>query len=237
MNWFIRILLFILCISSWKVYGLTCPSGMYGVQKYYRQAHYRNGKLVKGSEISAHCRYYRSDGPLKSVFESKMPKGWPQKKEKFKKCSQDSQKKINKSLSILPKILTDIGSLKLHCANKSIFLDNPASSAPSAKIIVLYDSAFNGDLSRYLAHELAHVLYDRLSDEEKKSLHKISLWTKTKNGEFSTERKKFSEIDGRDDPDEDFSNNVEHYLFEKKSFKKNYPKIFNWLDTFWRGKR
>jgi hypothetical protein len=210
---------------------------MYKVQEHYRQAHYRNGKFVKGSNISAYCKHYRSDGPLKSIFKSNMPRGWPQKKEKFKKCSQIKQRKIDKALSALPKILTNIGKLKIHCANRSIFSGNPASTAPSVKIVVLYDLAFSEDLSRYLAHELAHILYDRLSDEEKKSLHKVSRWIKTINGEFKTKRKKFSEYDGKSDPDEDFSNNVEHYLFEKESFKKDYPKIFNWLEAFWRDKK
>ncbi|MGB0453771.1 MAG: hypothetical protein ACPGJV_08640 [Bacteriovoracaceae bacterium] len=220
-----------------ETYASSCPEGMYRVQGHYRQAHYRNGKYVKGANVSPHCKHYRSDGPLKPEFKLRMPKGWPQKKEKFKKCSKKNQKKINKALSTLPKILTNIGKLKIHCADRSVYLGNPASSAPNVKIIVLYDSAFSGDVKRYIAHELAHILYTRLSDEEKKILHKVSSWTEDKNGRFKTKRKKFSEPDGAIDPDEDFSNNVEHYLFNKRHFRRDYPEIFKWLKNLFGDKK
>ena len=68
----------------------------------------------------------------------------------------------------LPKILTYVGKIKILCAKKSDAEDNPATSSPEGKIIVFYDSAFKMDIKRVLAHELAHFLYNSLSDNEKK---------------------------------------------------------------------
>ena len=45
-------------------------------------------------------------------------------------------------------------------------------------------------------------------------------------------RKQFTEEDEVNDPDEDFANNLEHYLFEKESFKKSFTEIYSWIDHF-----
>ncbi len=221
----------LLCVSV-KTHAKVCPKETYLVKGHLREAYYRSdGTYVSKTTVSSYCKNYRDDGPLKIEFKIRMPKGWPHSKELFKKCSKKSLNRIQKSLVELPKILTNVGSLKIYCADRSIYPNNPASSAPTVKIIVLYDSAFSGDVERYVAHELAHILYDRLSNEEKRELHKVSLWEKDKKGEYRTIRKKFSEPDGSNDPAEDFSNNVEHYLFNKKEFKKIYSSISKWIEN------
>lgn len=85
-----------------------------------------------------------------------MPKAWPHKNEKFKSCSSAEQNKITKALEDLSKVLTAIGKLNLYCATKSIYQGNPASSAPSDKII---------------AHEFSHLHYEKI---EQKRLGRIS---------------------------------------------------------------
>lgn len=231
-----KLVLLLIFIFSFDLFAQECPEGMFQVQGHHRQAHYRSGSHVSATDVSTYCKNYRNDGPLKLGFNKKMPKGWPEKKEKFKKCSAENQKKITKELSELPEILTKIGGLKVYCSDKSVHENNTASSAPKEKIVVLYESAFSGDLKRYLAHELSHVLYDRLSDNELKSLNKVSLWDDEKKV-FKEKRTKFSEVDGANDVDEDFANNVEHYLFERESFKKDYPEIHKWIDDFWGDKK
>ncbi len=83
----------------------------------------------------------------------------------------------------------------------------------------------------------AHILYDRLSDEEKRGVHKASLWEKDKNGKYITARTKFSEPDGANDPDEDFANNVEHYLSNNSEFRREYPLVFNWMEILFGDKK
>jgi hypothetical protein len=220
---------FLFSISS---LAQECPLGMYQVQGHFRQSHYRNEHYVSQANISSYCKHYRSEGPLKLKFRQNQPKAWPKQKEKFKECPIKRQNEIKKNLSELPKILTDVGELKIHCADKSMHDGNPATTATKVKIIVLYDLAFSGDIKRYLGHELAHILYDRLADDELKELHKVLLWDEHKKS-FHPKRKNFSEEDGSSDPDEDFANNVEHYLFEKESFKIKFPEIYRWIDNFW----
>ena len=83
----------------------SCPEGTYLVHKHQRQAYYRSdGTHVSATTVSSYCRNYRDDGPLKQEFLKKMPRGWPHKKEKFKKCSKAKQERISKILSSVPKI-------------------------------------------------------------------------------------------------------------------------------------
>ena len=219
-----------------NTYSSSCPDGMYQVRGHDRKAHHRDGHYVQATKVSSYCKHYRNDGPLKLKFRQRMPQGWSQKKEKFKKCSRKKQNKIAKALSELPPILTNVGHLKIHCAVRSVYPKNPATVAPEAKIIVLYDSVLAKNMKRIIAHELAHILYDRLSDEEKEELYKVSLWEDDKK-KFSPKRKKFSELDGANDPDEDFANNIEHYLFENKNFQNKFPKIHQWIKKLMGGQR
>ncbi len=228
----------ILLLSSIKTYAKVCPKGTYLVKGHPRQAYYRSdGIYVSNTAVSSYCKNYRNDGPLKSEFKIRMPRGWPHRKESFKKCPKKSLKKIQKSLAEFPKILTNVGSLRIYCADRSIYPSNPASSAPANKIIVLYESSFSGDLKRYIAHELAHILYERLSDKEKEDYRKVGLWKLDENGNIYTSRKIFSEPDGANGPDEDFSNNVEHYLFNKNDFNKKFPSVFKWIEDLFGDKK
>lgn len=155
-------------ITTFYAQANTCPEGMYSVQGHPRSAYYRNdGTYVSSTTVSSYCRHYPNDGPVKEEFPQKMPKDWPYKKEVFKKCSKEKQNKISTILSSLPKILTNVGKLQIYCPSKSSTENNPATSAPDARIIALYDSSFAMDTKRVIIHELAHLLWSRLSDVEK----------------------------------------------------------------------
>lgn len=60
------------------------------------------------------------------------------------------------------------------------------------------------------------MLFKKLSDEERKSYYKAADWLGQEPGNFQTTRKNFSETDGILGPEEDFANNVEHILIDKK---------------------
>ena len=89
------------------------------------------------------------------------------KKEQLKKCSKEKQQQISRIFSSLPKFLTNIGKLKIYCPSKSKTADNPATTAPDDRIISLYNASFKMDTKRVIVHELAHILWSRLSDKEK----------------------------------------------------------------------
>jgi len=49
-----------------STFAKDCPDGMYLVQGHHRQAHYRGGTYVRGTNVSQYCKHYRSDGALKN---------------------------------------------------------------------------------------------------------------------------------------------------------------------------
>jgi len=63
---------------------------------------------------------------------------------------------------------------------------------------------------------MAHLLFKKLSDEVRKNYYKSADWLGQEPGNFKTNRKNFSETDGILGPEEDFANNVEHILIDKK---------------------
>jgi len=221
-----------------NTYAQICTEGTYLVKGHSRTAYYRNdGTHVAATSVNTYCRHYRDDGPLKQQFLIKMPKGWPHQKEDFKRCSKAKQKKISKILSSIPKFLTSIGKLKIYCSKKSNVPNNPATSSPETKIIVLYDSSFKMNTRRIIIHELAHLLWTRLSAKEIKSYLNTSRWVEPIKGFFIYNRTSFSAPDGKQNPEEDFANNIEYYFSEPKKFKSRFPKISLWIKNFSRGNK
>lgn len=220
-----------------NIQAKTCSNGTYLVQKHPRQSYYRNDAThVSATTVSSYCRNYRDDEPLQPQFRTRFPKGWPHKKEQFKKCSKAKQQQISKILYSIPKILTDVGKLKIYCANRSYISNNPAASSPEAKIIVLYNSSFKMDTKRVIVHELAHILWSRLSNKEKSTYQDASNWSLVA-GVYIYNRTKFSEPDGKNGPEEDFANNIEHYFANPSKIKKEFPSIYTWIDTLIRNEK
>ncbi|OFZ51354.1 MAG: hypothetical protein A2381_17720 [Bdellovibrionales bacterium RIFOXYB1_FULL_37_110] len=228
----LSIILYLIILNP--AHGLECSDGKYPVSGHSRTAYYRtDGTHVSEADVSSYCKNYRSDGPLKVKFQMKIPKDWPFKNEIFKKCTVNEQKNIAEIFSTLPKILTQVGELKIFCAKKSATEDNPATSAPTKKIIVLYSAAFKTDLKRILIHELAHLLYGFLSTKERKQYWRVAEWIDSNQTEsFTTKRTSFSALDGKYDPEEDFANNVEYFYAEQEFMIKNFPSITKWLSKF-----
>ena len=122
----------------------------------------------------------------------------------------------------------------LYRMQKSIYYPN-AASGDSAGDIVLYDTAFDlqHNLSQVLAHELAHLVYSGLSPDERDDYRFATQWFDM--GKSSDQpawvclRKGFVEPDGADSPSEDFSNNVEYYLFNPDRLKAVTPQAYDWI--------
>ena len=91
-----------------------------------------------------------------------------------------------------------------------------------------------------MAHELAHILYERLSKKERKSYKLVAKWKtrkiKGKKTIINT-RQVFTAIDGIFSPDEDFANNIEYYLFDEKTLQKKNKEIYQWIKRFMEGKK
>jgi hypothetical protein len=112
---------------------------------------------------------------------------------------------------------------------------NPASGYKN--LIVLYDEAFHSkkNLSRILAHEFAHKLYGQFFGvDQGKSYAEVAEWQsfvnpRTREQFLTTLRNDFVEEDGVNGPDEDFSNNIEYFLFDPHRLKSSAPKIYDWI--------
>jgi hypothetical protein len=111
---------------------------------------------------------------------------------------------------------------------------NPASSAPG--VIVLYDNAFDGkrNLSRIMAHELAHEHFRNMSREDLDSYRAAVNWFSPdgggQGGPWITRGKQaFVQDDGLMSPAEDFANNVEYYLFQRETLRKVTPNADIWI--------
>ena len=202
--------------SSWA-FSDQCPSGQYYVSAHSRDSYHRqDGTFVKATNVDAHCRTYGFSSPLKLKFEDQMPQGWPYQLDLFKKWTTVEKRDIQKALDSLPKLLRDLGEIKIYRAVKSSFPNNHASSGPDDSVIVLYDSAKKFGYRQALAHEMAHILFSKLSTDEKEEYYSFSDW-KQNRGNFHTKRNDFSESDGRLFPEEDFANNVEHVVIKNGS--------------------
>jgi Mlc titration factor MtfA (ptsG expression regulator) len=116
-----------------------------------------------------------------------------------------------------------------------------ASKAPTANKIILYDSVFfiTHNLYEIVIHELSHILYNSLDDNIKDKYLHVAKWEDSnssgKNSKMIVYRSKFVKEDGKLYPDEDFANNVESYFSKDQKIKKLNPKIFKWIDQFFKN--
>ena len=151
--------------SSWAI---ECPRSMIAVSDHYRTEYYRNdGTHVSATDVRAYCRPVQLSQQIIKFGRGKV-KDWPFPTENFKKLTQKEKKHLERILKTIPDIVTHQGEITLYRADKSMTEDNPATSMPEAKVIVLYESAIKGDTKRVLIHELAHLLYQSLPDDDKK---------------------------------------------------------------------
>ena len=130
-------------------------------------------------------------------------------------------------------MLTNIGKVTIYRKKRDTqYPMNPASINSKTKKIILYDSIHQYGMERVLAHELAHILYEKLPNDTIKSYLKIADWKEYKiqgvPGMINV-RKIFVASDSEDSPSEDFANNIEYYLYEEKTLKEKNPKIYKWI--------
>ena len=213
-----------------------CAKDEHWVRAHNRRAYLRgDGTFVSAANVSAHCQKNPPSYALWAPkLQSGMPPGWLLQVEKLSAWTDEEKERVLEALSFLPeKLLVESVQGLYRLRKSSSFESNPG--AGFANSIVLYDSAFNSkqDLSRILAHEFAHKLYHRLTPEDARSYNAAAEWGvfRTKGGQtiFVPMRESYVEDDGREGPNEDFSNNIEYYLFASNTLKKGTPKVSEWI--------
>lgn len=213
-----------------------CPAGKHWVRAFFRHSYYRSdGTFVNASNVTSHCQNNPDSYDFwQTKIKSGRPEGWPHTEEVAKNWTEEERERVFEALSDLP------DQLKLRALN-SIFrmakshtkAGNPSSSAEG--MIILYDEAFSKDykLGQILAHELSHQVYRDLSKDEKQDYRMVTNWFgyEGENGQVKRAQRKDEYVaeDGRESPEEDFSNNVEYYLFDPKKLQKVTPHAYRWI--------
>jgi hypothetical protein len=217
----------------------ACPSGQHWVRAHFRKAYRRtDGTLVSATNVRAHCQ---PNPPSYSTWKDRLrsnPSGrWILRKEKPRKWTTEEEERILDALSDLPPaLLSDSVKAIYRFEKSSLFDQNPASGEPGERAV--YDRAFGKktNLARILAHEFAHEMYRRLSDTEKDQYRVAAEWLLPRipgTGEYqlipNRDDAAYVEEDGSESMTEDFSNNVEYFLFEPKALQKKTPRVYEWI--------
>ncbi|MNJ92605.1 hypothetical protein D3C87_102780 [compost metagenome] len=212
-----------------------CPEGQYWVIGHHRSSYVKaDGTLVAATNVRAHCKTYsKVYTEWNSKFKNTPPLGWPHKSEVFKNWTVEEKERALEALGQLPEELWNKKVLGIYRSSKSRESPNPATSADG--IIVLYDEAFGktSNLSRVLSHELSHQAYTDLSKEQREDYGFTTNWfslDKAKD-KYISRKDGFVQDDGRESPEEDFSNNVEYYLFAPNELKKITPHAYRWIEN------
>lgn len=209
--------------------AIVCPDGHFPVKAHPRNAYSRqDGTQVRAANVKEQCHPYRKFKTPEPRFLASKPANWPMANEKFKAWTKEEETEIRQILGKLPKTLSHVGEIKFHRSNEKS--PNPALSNSENKIIVIYDSISTHDKSRVIAHELAHFFWDSMNDLEKDDYYKAAQWKKDDIRQtISLQRKEIPIIDSFTGPHEDFSNNVELFLFQKESLNK-HPELMKYLE-------
>ena len=231
------ILLFLsILLECAEVIASNCPEEQYLVRAHKRSGYYRtDGIYVSPATVSAYCKSYRNFKSAKLHFSNKKAT-----QKRSKSFSEDEKRKISKAFERLPGVLTKFGKITFERKSFGRFPKNPATADPDKKIITVYDSISRYNMERVVGHELAHFLYDSLSDAKKRSYRTVAEWEyrKHKGKELNVlMRKSFVAMDSMMSPAEDFANNIEYYLFEEKTLEKKNPKIYGWIKRFMEGSK
>jgi len=217
--------------------GKKCPLGKHWVERHLRRAYYRaDGTYVKAADVKAHCRKNpKGYKHWKKKLKNGIPHGWKNKRknENSKPWITEERERVFEALEELPEELLVHTIKGIHRMDASETFANAGSSGGGN--IVLYNDAFSirEKLASVLAHEFSHEIYRIISIEKLKKYYKATGWKLQGEDRFSPvlDRRKsgYIEKDGRRHPAEDFSNNLEHYLFNPKRLKSVTPSAYHWI--------
>lgn len=214
----------------------ACLSGQHWVTAHHQSAYVRaDGTPVSAANVRAHCQ---ANSPAYAVWASRlkggMPPRWEMRGEHPKIWTDDERERVLEALGALPDVLLNVPPQNIYRLTKSSSdSENPGSGHDND--IALYDPAFDPkqNLSRVLAHELAHKLYDQFGESDAEAYNTTAGWRvkRTDSGArvFVPRMDGFVEEDGEEGPNEDFSNNIEYFLFDPKALHERTPKVYDWI--------
>ncbi len=219
---------------SFSAQGL-CPSEQYQVKGHPRNAFTRaDGTFVSATTVKTYCKNKsKAYEYLVNRFQSGTPPTWPNKSERPKNWTVSEKERVIDAFEELPIELFNQNLKGIFRMIRSKDFPNPASNVDGA--IVIYDSGFDSgrNLSRIIAHELAHQIYLALSDSAKQDYRRKTGWiVRAEKGDYYWERTgEMVTEDSKISREEDFANNVDHYLFDFDRLKKATPRAAQWIEN------
>ena len=235
-----KILLFALFVTfpSYVFAGEKfCIKGEILIQSHYVNSYSRkNGVLVSGYFKNEYCRTSLYPNNVLS-FKPEKPQNWLLN-EKFKDWTNDEIEKFLKLLDSLPTIFKQQLLKSIHRGIISENPLNPASTLPFDGEIIIYDKFFKEkDQARILSHELAHLWYWTLTNNEKQTFGQLAGWSFDSKSHLRIKSKESIYPDSKDSPSEDFANNAEAYYYDFKKQHKFDLKLQDYFRNLSRGEK
>ncbi len=222
-------------LYSVSSYSIECLPREYEVRGHPRIGYIRSdGTFVKPTTVNTYCKEFTHAYEYSQKrFKNGTPKDWPHRMERPGIWTKSEKDLVIEALEAFPEFLLTNRVEGFYRLRKSKDFPNPASHAEG--VIAVYDSAFtnpNG-LERILAHEFMHQIFNNLSEDEKRDYRRDTGWhyIVESDRQFYWAGRKDGYIadDGKNSHEEDFANNLEHYLYDPDTLKRVTPSAYGWI--------
>lgn len=211
-----------------------CPVGHHWVIEHPRRAYIRSdGTFVRASVIRAHCREnWKGYHFWEDKFSNERPKDWASSRDVTRRWTEEEKERVLEALGDLPETLRNQKTIEHFVRLKAPSVADSPVASYSRGAIILYDEAFaqNKNLSRIITHEIAHHIFQHLSQKDRDSYELATGWVRgLKPNQVWRRPKGYVAEDGKIDPSEDFANNFEYLVFDPQKVKKLTPEASSWL--------
>lgn len=224
-------LLLIIFCNLPVAFALECQWWQSKVSSHKVNTHQRNGSTVSSHPRQEYCREkWKHSDKIASSFQNERPELWTDQ-EKFKQWSQSEMVEVLKAYEKLPDWLLFLQKT-FHRAEKSTISKNPAASDKRTDSITVYDEFYKRQNKvAIIGHELAHLLYKRLSVAEITSFTDLAGWTlKVEDGKvFEVPPSTVLINDSTLNKEEDFANLIEIYFTDPNKLKNHNLKLFEFF--------
>lgn len=214
-----------------EVYALECQWWQIKVSSHKVSSHQRNGSTVSSHPRQEHCREkWKYSDQIASSFQNVGPANWS-KQEKFKQWKQSEIAEVLKAYEKMPDWLLFLQK-SFHRAETSSIPKNPAASDKTTDSITIYDEFYKrSNKEAIVGHELAHLLYKKLSVSEITSFTDLAGWTLKVEGSkvFEVPPSTVLMNDSTLNKEEDFANLIEVYFTDPKKLQAHNQKLFDFF--------
>jgi hypothetical protein len=214
------------------VYAVECEWWQTKVKSHQVKQYERKGFPVSAHPRQEHCReVWKHADQIISTFRDSPPLNWA-KEEKFKAWSQKDIQEVLKAYEMLPEWLLGLQK-SFHRAEKSSkTAKNPAASDKTTDSVTIYDEFYKRSNKRAIVgHEMAHLLFKRLSPDDIGSFTDLAGWTLKVEGNqvFEVPPAKVLIQDSFVNKEEDFANSVEIFFTDPSRLKNHNQKLFDFF--------